>query len=200
MLKSLFLLLLAGAVILPRAGLTKDNPLLYEPGKDEQFYEQGVEYEEPGPWKELGHALPPYPDDDDLIKLPEASSSADSFTYFIDEKYFAITADKVLHYTVVAESETGARNVFFEGLRCDTGMYKIYGYGTADGKVSEIRKPAWKYVSESRAQRYRYDLSRFFFCDAYGFPVTRERAIEHLKTGQTSEDTRKFLGGDKSGW
>ncbi|MCB1734958.1 MAG: CNP1-like family protein [Gammaproteobacteria bacterium] len=200
MLKSLFSLLVVGVAALPGIGAARDNPLIYEPGRDQQFYEKGMEFEEAAPWKELGSALPPYPDDGDLLELPEGSSGSDRFTYFIDEKYLAITADKVVHYTVVAESETGAKNVFFEGLRCDNGTYKIYGYGTSDGKVSKTRQSDWKLIGNSRAQRYRHDLHRFFLCDAYGSPVTRERAIEHLKTGQTAEDTRRFLGGDKTGW
>ncbi|MCP5141508.1 MAG: CNP1-like family protein [Gammaproteobacteria bacterium] len=183
------------------AGVTaKDNPLIYEPGKDEQFYEKGVEYQEAGPWKEAKSELPPYPDDGDLIELPEVSAR-DRFTYFIDKKHLVVSEDKVVHYTIVAESETGARNVFFEGIRCDQGMYKVYGFGSSDGKVSAMRNPSWKYIA-SRAQRYRRDLYSFFVCDSYGFPLASEHVIERLKTGEAVGGSGRggLLGGERGGW
>ncbi len=151
-------------------------------------------------WKEEKIAMPPYPKDDDLI---EAASSAASnvFRIFVDAKNIVITDDGVVHYTVILQSSKGSKNVFFEGLRCSAQQYKVYGYGTNDGKVIKSKKPAWRSVFDSRRHDFRRRFAEHYLCSLYGHTESVETIVYRLENDISNEqDGARILGGDNVGW
>jgi len=135
------------------------------------------EIEEPDAWKEDATLLPPAPEDKDLVAVP---SDLGAYTLSLDAKHLSVGPDEVLRYTVVLSSRSGARNVYFEGLRCDAKEYKTYGYGTGDGQLHEFPGAAWQPVVRTGPAPYRFELMRGYFCDSVQRPRRPEVVLEML--------------------
>lgn len=115
-------------------------------------------------WQEQEIQIPAYPKDNDSW-LPLAINSS-AFRYYIDEKSLSVgDRDSVARYALIIESKQGARNVFYEGMRCDTREYKTYAHGTNDGPFYRMKSPVWRHVPPSGNGRYRADLYQSFLCN-----------------------------------
>ena len=142
------------------------------------------EYDEPAPWVEDVKAVPALPQEDDLIAL-DVDGPQHGFKHYIDGKSVATYADSVVTYTVVIVSDSGVRNIFFEGMRCDMGRYKTYAYGSGNGAFQQSLSAAWQRVlTRSGPTNYRSDLLRYYLCDVGGVPLKPERIIDRLKRPQ----------------
>jgi hypothetical protein len=113
-------------------------------------------------WKESVVEPPPYPDDRNLIALP--ALPGDSLKVFVDRASLSRADDYVLRFTLVIESGSGARNVLFEGIRCETGEYKTYGYGAAGGKLEPLKTATWRPIENLGQNAYRWRLYRHYVC------------------------------------
>jgi hypothetical protein len=69
-------------------------------------------------------ALPPLPQDSNL--LPFEVSGNTPLHFAVDRKSLTVGTDGVVRFTVVVTSPTGARNVIYEGIRCDTYEWRQY--------------------------------------------------------------------------
>ena len=95
---------------------------------------------------------------------------------FVDE-------DGVVRYTLIARSPSGSDNVSFEGMRCETGEYKPYAFGSVDNTWLRASNGEWSLIRKQRANDIRYGLYRYYFCP-YGVPQRDAgRAIAALKQG-----------------
>ena len=136
-------------------------------------------YVEEAPWEENVAKLPAYPKNENL--LPFVVSSATSNKFMIDTASISVGNDKVVRYTVVIESPSGARTVNYEGLLCETMERKIYGFGQADGKWTENKRAAWEGIKRRSLLSYHKALFEDIFCDV-GVPVwNAEEAVRNLK-------------------
>ncbi len=118
-------------------------------GNQQSLPDQKYEYEEGEAWKEIDIKIPPYPDDSDLMEL-QLDDPNNRFTYYMDEESLDVSEkDYVVRYTLVIESKSGTRNIFYEGMRCNTLEYKTYAFGTGKGKFRPSRKPEWKSMRDS---------------------------------------------------
>ncbi|MFM0132166.1 CNP1-like family protein [Paraburkholderia sediminicola] len=75
-------------------------------------------------------ALPPLPQDSNL--LPFEVSGNTPLQFAIDRNSLTVGTDGVVRYTVVVTSSSGARNVNYEGIRCDTYEWRQYAGLNAD--------------------------------------------------------------------
>jgi hypothetical protein len=138
--------------------LARERPFVDEPSMERPDIEEGA------PWAEAGVTLPAYPQDADLVEFPVDNSDS-PFRYFIDTKSLTVgSADQVVHFTLVTQSPSGARNISFEGLRCDTRAYKTYAFGTGKGRFRPLKTPRWKRIKPSSPYRHYQDLREFYFC------------------------------------
>ncbi len=124
----------------------------------EKFDESKVEQ-----WKELESALPPWPDDAHLIRARMPVTY--TLTVYIDEKSITRLADGIMRFTLVVESPSGVRNVFFEGYYCETRSYKTYATGTPDKTFDPIKKPKWERVQYYDVNAFRFQLLHHHVCD-----------------------------------
>lgn len=120
------------------------------------------EFEQDKPWVEIAAQLPPYPKAENL--LPFNVSSATRNQHFVDTASISIGSDKVVRYTVVIESAGGAKNVSFEGMRCDTGERRLYAYGHPDGSWSKARNSGWEGIKFRSLLSYHKALYEDCFC------------------------------------
>ncbi len=122
-------------------------------------------------WKELESPLPAWPEDARLI--PVRMPVTYTLKVYIDEKSVSRMADGLARFTLVVESSSGVRNVFFEGYNCETREYKMYAIGTPDKTFEPVKKPKWVRVPYYEVNAFRFKLLRNYVCD----PTTLSTAL-----------------------
>jgi CNP1-like family protein len=131
------------------------------------------------PWDVQKGLLPPYPKRGDLIPIYVGSTRP--FAYSVDRSSVSVGPDGIVRYTLVARSPSGAMNVSYEGLRCQSYESRVYAFGRDDGNWVQARNVQW-----SKYSRYGTDLHIIladdFFCSVDG-TKTGEEAVQALVRG-----------------
>ncbi len=120
------------------------------------------EFENEKPWVELSAQLPPYPKAENLVEFNVSSATRNR--HFVDTASISVGEDKVVRYTVVIEAAGGAKNVSFEGMRCETGERRLYAYGQPDGSWSKARNSGWDSIKFRSLLSYHKALYEDHFC------------------------------------
>ncbi len=181
--------LLALVLLLHVGSVYARKPILGE--QVQSLPDQKYEFEEGEAWKEIDIKIPPYPDDGDLMELYLDVPNQSRFTYYMDEESLTISkSDYVVRYTMVIESKTGTRNIFYEGMRCNTLEYKTYAFGTGKGKFRPSKKPEWKSMIDSGYKKLRMDLMEYYLCDERKLPRERSEIITRIKHPAPNEQYR----------
>ncbi|MGN6259381.1 MAG: CNP1-like family protein [Ralstonia sp.] len=150
-----------------------EDKLLMDPFNDKPFKEDAVTFPAP-------------PVDRDAVPFDVGGRTDSPLRFAIDPKSVSIGKDNVVRYTVLITSKTGARNVNYEGLRCDTAERRIYATlrndtnqwvgnravdmnETANTESASMNayKPAtnWQRVGNGGPTDYASALMRSYFCD-----------------------------------
>ncbi|HYJ19915.1 MAG TPA: CNP1-like family protein [Burkholderiales bacterium] len=114
-------------------------------------------------FKEDALTLPSYPGDASLIEF--RLRGATKHLYFIDRDSLSLGEDRVVRYTIVIKTAGGSTNVSYEGMRCKTSEYKVYAFGTRDGKWVQARDPEWKAVGAT-AGNFHFGLWVDYLCNS----------------------------------
>jgi hypothetical protein len=125
------------------------------------FEEDFDDYEKP--WQEVAVQLPPVPQAKNLLPFYVSPTATQSFA--IDAKSITVGADNVVRYTLVATSSSGAKNISYEGIRCQLLQKKLYAFGHADGSWSRSRRDQWEPISGNAANRQHAALAGDYFCE-----------------------------------
>ncbi len=139
------------------------------------------EFESDKPWVEQLTQLPSYPEDKNLLAFDAGSVTNNQ--YLVDTTSIQIGEDNVIRFSLMIKSAAGARNVSFEGIRCDTSERKLYALGRDDKTWAQPRQSEWQkldYVRQFYAQR---ELAKHIFCPNRQIVPTTKEAIESLKAG-----------------
>ncbi|MFZ5576344.1 MAG: CNP1-like family protein [Pseudomonadota bacterium] len=137
------------------------------------------EFEADKPWVEVAAQLPAYPKAENLVEF--AVSSATRNRHAIDTASISVGEDKVVRYTVVIDAAGGARNVSFEGMRCETRERRLYAYGQADGTWSKARSAGWEPIKLRSLLSYHKPLFEEFFCPGGISVHSAAEAVRNLK-------------------
>ncbi len=130
---------------------------------------------------ELEVKLPPLPKPENL--LPFEASAATSNRFFIDANSILIGDDGIVRYTLVVKSASGAENISYEGIRCETLEQKYYAFGRRDGTWSNVRAPVWRTIQYKDMNRQYGVLYANYFCPD-GSPVASPKeALNRFKYG-----------------
>ena len=113
LLKRLLILLCSIAVMAPSAYAQKK--------------EIDYEFDNEKPWVEIQAELPPYPQTENLLKFDAGPASDNS--HYVDAPSISVGEDAVVRFTLVIKSPSGAMNVSYEGIRCQTAEKRTYAYG-----------------------------------------------------------------------
>lgn len=139
-------------------------------------------------WQEVVVQLPAAPQSDNL--LPIYVSAATDNEFFVDGSTLTVTADGVVRYVLVVQTSGGARNVSFEGLRCETRERRIYASGRPDGSWSKSRNNEWRRIQDVAANRYHAALFGDYFCPEGVIVRNVEEARDALRRGRHPESRR----------
>jgi len=104
--------------------------------------------------------LPAWPKNENLIEFYAGNTT--SFRFFIDAASVSVGSDRVVRYTLIARSSSGVVNVSYEGIRCETGSYKVYAFGN-DGRWSP-RDSEWRDIEPKSVARWHQELRANYFC------------------------------------
>jgi hypothetical protein len=137
------------------------------------------DFEEDKPWVEVAAQLPPYPNPKNLIPFNVSSATRDQ--HFVDAESISIGTDQTIRYTVVIEAAGGAKNVSFEGMRCETGARRLYAYGHPDGTWSKARNAGWEDIKFRSLLSYQKALFEDYFCRDGLRIRDREEAVRRLR-------------------
>lgn len=135
-----------------------------------------------GPDSEKQHeekvTLPPYPQHKDLIPFA-ASSATTQFHFYIDGRSISIGRKRIIRFALDIVSDSGASNVSYEGIGCDTKNMKFYAFGDS-GKWVPVRDPGWQRIhsyQKNRPESALYDI----WCN-YGMPPRNaQEALQKIR-------------------
>jgi len=131
-------------------------------------------------WQEGDFALPPMPSEKNLIlvKIFEMPQ----YRYFIDQRSLNVSAnDNVARYTIVIMPPSGLRNVFYEGIRCDTNEYKIYATALWGEQFNAIANSKWNAIVDKGVNVYRHDLFKYFLCHNSLIKANKKDILQALR-------------------
>jgi len=139
------------------------------------------QFDEDKPWEEQKSSLPAYPADRDLVRFDVGPTSV--FDFFVDSNSVSVGKDGVVRYTLVARSPSGALNVSYEGIRCDTRQRKLYAFGRSDKTWAQARSADWVHIPDlaSAPGNHQAALADEFFC-VRGTAQSADAAVKALKT------------------
>jgi hypothetical protein len=134
--------------------------------------------------------LPALPDNADL--LPFEVSKQTTLTYAIDPKSVSIGKDRVIRYTVVITSTAGARNVRYEGLRCEDGQqWRMYAAVDEDGAGwDRDTTTPWDQIEWNSLNAYHAALAHDYFCNFATPNGTAKTIVENIRYKRTISDQR----------
>jgi hypothetical protein len=132
-------------------------------------------------WKEIAVKYPPVPRDENLVQFDVGAASPHRF--YIDRPSLAIGSDGVVRYTLLTRTAGGARNVTYEGLRCQGRRHKYYAVGEADGTWTPARNPQWNRIEYQDLDRQRRALLDTYFCLGGAPRRSTQEVLQRLRYG-----------------
>nr|WP_145545167.1 CNP1-like family protein [Variovorax boronicumulans] len=118
----------------------------------------------------------------DMSKLVDVTVDAQgSLRYGIDPSTLQIGKDGVVRYVMVARSNSGAMTAMYEGVRCNTGEYKLYARYNVE-KWTPVDKSEWKSLWESSRIRHPLAFARQGGCDGRAPPSAVSDIVRRLKS------------------
>jgi len=139
-------------------------------------------------WQETEVKFPAAPQEKNLT--PFFVSAATDNRFLVDTSTLTVGADGVVRYVLVVITPQGARNVTFEGMRCETSERRIYALGRRDGEWSLARNSGWGRIKNVDANRHHAALFLEYFCPSGLIVRNAEEAKGALVRGIHSDNIR----------
>jgi hypothetical protein len=141
------------------------------------------------PFREVEAELPVFPQEGSLVEFQVSGYGKSRF--YVDPAALSLGPDRVIRFTVVARSPSGVKNVSFEGIRCETGEYKVYAFGTSGGTWSPATGSVWRSI-RTEQRNFRTALENEFFCRMKAVAGASEKDILDTLRGAPIS---RFVGG-----
>jgi hypothetical protein len=131
-------------------------------------------------FREIEVALPPYPEDSALIEFLPRRNSENHF--YIDRNSISIGSDRVVRYSAIVKSPSGALTTSYEGMRCKTSEYKVYAFGIKNGEWTSSPDAQWRKIPKASGD-FRFALYKDYFCDVVAIAGRNEKDLIGNLTG-----------------
>jgi hypothetical protein len=139
-----------------------------------------IEEEVSKEWQEISLTLPAAPVAENLLAFYDSGSQA----FLIDAKSLSVNSDGSIRYTLVSNSTGGAKNISYEGIRCQTGEKKLYAFGRNDGTWSNSRRELWEKIPDAGVNKQHSTLFYDYFCEGKSIAGKAEQIITRIKHKQ----------------
>jgi hypothetical protein len=140
-------------------------------------------------WQETEAPPPPALRTQGLIPL---DVSGTSLRFGIDPQSITVGQDGVVRYVVVATSSTGTVNAFYEGIRCEGGVVKVYARHNRDSGWVPARGSDWQVLQSVPNTRHSLYIARNGVCLGRGASGSAAQIVQDLRA---PVDTRFERGG-----
>jgi hypothetical protein len=144
-----------------------------------------AQVEEAEPWREA-EVTPPAAFSIDQLQTFEVMQGS-SLSYGIDPKTLSVGEDGVVRYVLVARSTSGALNVLYQGIRCQTGEAKTYGRWDNQSSWNTGRSDDWQQLSFKGPTRPAMMLARAGICEGRTITGNPQKILNTLKKGRPDE-------------
>ena len=111
-------------------------------------------------WREMAPAPPPLRTEG-LIRIELPLSN---LRFGVDPASVSIGSDGVVRYVVVATSNTGTINAFYEGIRCSTAEVRLYARHNPDSGWVLLNDGEWRSLHQTLPSRHSLVLARTGVC------------------------------------
>lgn len=128
-------------------------------------------------WVDSPVTLPAAPLRENLIRFYSNSNQV----FFIDSKSISIVADGSVRFTLVSNSQAGAKNISYEGLRCDTNQKRLFAFGRADGSWSNSRRNEWDSFNNKGVNQHHSSLAWDFMCEGGSVAGDVDKIIQRIR-------------------
>ena len=135
------------------------------------------------PWQEIAVQFPALPTDANLLPFDVSATATQRFA--IDPQSLTVGTDGVVRYTLVTQSQAGAKNVSYEAIRCASLEYKVYALGHADGTWSRARRDQWQPIVNNAMNRQQAALVQDYFCLANSPASSAAEMLRRLRRQET---------------
>lgn len=146
-----------------------------------QFEEEFDDKEKP--WEEIAIQLPAAPKPENLLPFYVSATATQSFT--IDAQAVSVGTDGVVRYILVATSNGGAKNVSYEGIRCESFERKLYAFGQPDGTWSRSKRDQWERINSLAANRQHAALAKDYFCQEKTVSGKADELVNRIRHNKT---------------
>jgi hypothetical protein len=143
-----------------------------------------AQFSPPDPdWKEV-EAPPPAPLRlDRLDRLLRIEIPESTLRFGVDPASVVLTSDGIVRYVVVATSNTGAVNAFYEGIRCSTGEGRLFARYNPDSGWVPVKDGLWRSLSDNRPSHHSLAIARSGACLGGAPNVSAEQIVRDLGRG-----------------
>ncbi len=128
-------------------------------------------------WKELEAPAPPQLRTDALVHIDMSSSA---LRFGVDPASVAVGADGIVRYVVVAISNSGAVNGFYEGIRCGTAEVRLYARHSPDRGWVPVPDSRWQPLHENRLSSHSLVIARNGACIGSAANQSAARIVRDL--------------------
>ena len=150
--------------------------------------QSGLDPFAPMVFKEGATAMPLNPPNQKTL-LPFYVTKTTIFKFAVDTDSISIGADGVTRYTVVITNPSGGQQAQYEGIRCDSFQWRLYGsYESTGWKENPLG--SWKTIQNNIPNRYQASLAQGAFCNLN----SQEKNIKNILN---SLDPNTFIGGQQ---
>jgi hypothetical protein len=111
------------------------------------------------------------------------------FKFAVDTDSILIGADGITRYIVVITSPNGGQQAQYEGIRCDSFQWRLYGTYESNG-WRENPLGSWKTIQNNIPNRYQASLAQGALCNLN----SQEKNIKNILR---SLNPNGFIGGTK---
>jgi hypothetical protein len=135
-------------------------------------------------WREVEAPPPPAIKLDGLIPLDMPRSA---LRLGVDPSSLSLRSDRIVRYVVVAVSATGAVNALYEGIRCDTGEFKVYARGNPGGGWTISKDSPWRTLHDGQSSSHTLVVARTGACIGH---APNRSATQIVRDLRAPADTR----------
>ena len=140
---------------------------------------------DPPAWQEEAVRLPASINLDRVVTF-ELNKSA-QLVFGIEADSLRVDPDGVVRYAFVARSSSGAVNVLFEGIRCQTAEVKLYAHWDQGSGWTPVAASDWKPLSFQGPTRRAMQMARGGVCAQATPNTSPARILETLRNGNIDQ-------------